>query len=68
MSEAHPMSPDVGELFRWRAETGGTWLEAAEQSRRLVAEVEAGRMTATPAELAALRTFTATVEGMSTTG
>lgn len=65
MSSAHPMSADVGELFRWRAETGGTWSEAAEQARRLLAEVEADRMTATPAELAALRTFVATVEGMA---
>lgn len=68
MSEQDPMSPDVGELFRWRAETGGTWTEAAEQARRLVAEVEAGRIDASPAELASLRTLVATVEGMTAGG
>jgi hypothetical protein len=65
MSQPYPMSPDPAELFRWRAETGSTWTEAAEQAARLLAEVEAGRMTATPAELAGLRTFVATVRGMS---
>jgi hypothetical protein len=66
MSAPDPMSPDVDELFRWRAEGGKTWAEAAEQAARLLGEVEAGRMTATPAELAALRTFIGTVRGMST--
>jgi hypothetical protein len=65
MSRPYPMSPDPAELFRWRAETDSTWTEAAEQASRLLAEVEAGRMTATPAELVALRTFMATVRGMS---
>jgi hypothetical protein len=60
-----PMSPDLAELFRWRAEGGGTWTDAAGQASRLLAEVEAGRMDATPAELAGLRAFVATVEGMS---
>jgi hypothetical protein len=65
MSSEDPLTAGLAELFRWRAETGRTWTEAAEKAARLMAEIEAGRMDATPAELTALRTFIATVEGMT---
>lgn len=41
------------------------WVVIAGQVSLLLAEIEAGRMTATPAEQVALRTFVATVEGMT---
>jgi hypothetical protein len=66
MSAPHPLNLDVAELFRWRAEADATWTDAAEQASRLLAEVEEGRMTATPAALAALRTFIGAVRGMTT--
>ena len=56
------------EWFQWRPESRSAWVEAARLVSRLLAEVEAGRMEATPAELAALRTFVATVEGLTAGG
>lgn len=64
MSDESPEAPDVAALFRWQAEGRGAWGEAADQAARLLAEVEAGRLEASPAELVALRTFVATVRGM----
>ena len=59
------MSSDA-DLFQWRAEAGAAWTGAADQASRLLAEVKAGRMEATPVELVTLRSFIATVEGMAT--
>ena len=53
------------DALQWRCGSRSEWVAAAGRVALLLAEVEAGRMTATPAELVALRTFVATVEGMT---
>jgi hypothetical protein len=57
----------LADLFRWPPLGREAWLATARQVSQLLAEVEAGRMDATPAEQVALRMFVATVEGMSGT-
>lgn len=53
------------DALQWRCGSQSEWVAAAGQVSLLLDEIEAGRMTATPAEQVALRTFVATVEGMT---
>lgn len=65
MSDDPQTGADAVTPFDWQAESPDTWAEAADVVSRLLTEVEAGRLEATPAELASLRTFVATVRGVT---